>query len=123
MGSRAVAGRPITAIALFSDTWASALASTTASGQQAKPAARRAVTRAIRLDKVPPLAATPPLPAGMPSRWASQMHTCRSSWLRLGESSSESRLLLRPAQTNSAAIEAASGGGSRWARAPGWLGL
>ena len=39
-----------------------------------------------------------------------------------GRSSSASKLLLRPAQISSAAIEAVFGGGSRCARAPGWVG-
>ena len=123
MGWRAEAGRPITARALPIDTWASALASTTASPLQPRPRSRRAVTRAIRLERVPPLAGTPPLPVGMPRLSASQAIRLRSSRLRLGESSSASRLLFRPAQIRSPTIDAANGGGSRWARAPGWPGL
>ena len=123
IGQRASGGRPITASALAIETWASALATTTARLSVAKPRLRRAATRAIRLERVPPLAPKPPLPGGMPSWPANQAVRLRSSRVRLGESSSASRLLLRPAQISSAAMEAARGGGSRWARAPGWLGL
>ena len=96
---------------------------TTASGQRCRPLEQRAVTRAIKFDKVPPLAATPPLPGGRPSRSASQATMLLSRRVRLGESSSASKLLFRPAQIKSPTTEAPSAGGSRWAKAPGWLGL
>ena len=120
---RAVGGRPITARALPIDTWASALQNTSASLQPCNPARWRATTRAIRLLRLPPLAATPPEPSPRPSRSASQAVRLRSSRLRLGDNSSASRLLFRPAQIRSAATDAVSGGGSRWAREPGWQGL
>ena len=96
---------------------------TTASLRPWRPAARRAQTNAIRLLRLPPLAGTPEASAPRPKVWASQAHKPRSNRLREGDNSSASRLLFMPAAIKSAAIETLRGGGSRWARAPGWLGL
>ena len=120
---RAAGGRPITVRALPRETWASTLPNTRAPWWPAKPARWRATTRAIKLLRLPPLASTPPAAAPRPRAAAIQPVSWRSRRDRLGASSSASRLLLRPAQTSSATTEPVRGGGSRWARAPGWQGL
>ncbi len=115
-------GSPITAAALLRETWAADPVRTTARGSAASPAALRAQTRAIRLLRLPPLAGTPPLLAPRPTRVESQWQRRRSKRLRDGDSSWASRLLFRPAAIMSAAMETDRAGGSRWAKAPGWLG-
>ena len=103
---------PITLAALLIETCASWLHSSTGSRCLA-PNAARAATSAMRLLRVPPLARTPPEPLGKPILWQNQRQRSCSRPVRPGESSSARRLLLSPAQTNSAAMDAVSGGGSR----------
>ena len=71
------------------------------------------MTRAFKLLKVPPLAATPPAKSENPSFIENHLQIDSSRRETLGDNSCARRLLFKPAAIKSPKIEMINGGGSR----------